>query len=256
MAFSGQRVRSGLQKKGFAARNRSHRVLRHVAQDGTHTTILTQVSHGPQGRDISDGILGMMARQCKLSGRQFRGLVNCPLSRKNTKIFFEEKAFSEVVLLSTPWWIGPIHLPPVDCIGCFRQRPRKGDVREILRWMMANFGRGAGARIRRYSHWGYRSARARSIHCRSQGTQRHGPRVVCPPRCCREGRRGWHLVVYRGLPVRSRRRSKCLACCVTRWTCLPPALGEHKGDRKANSDRNAHARQRMRTLPLPPFCEV
>ena len=64
--------------------------------DGTETTIVTQCSHGAPGQDVPDGTLGAMARQCRLSGAQFRRLVDCTLERKSyEKLLRESEEFRE-----------------------------------------------------------------------------------------------------------------------------------------------------------------
>jgi hypothetical protein len=71
---------TALERKGFAVSEGDHTYYIYHTMDGRKTLAKTKVSHS--GKDIADAILGMMARQCKLTTQQFRELVDCPLSRK------------------------------------------------------------------------------------------------------------------------------------------------------------------------------
>ncbi len=71
---------AALQKKGFQSRQ-SHHVFFHLVVDGRKTIISTKISHGE--REIADSLLGMMARQIRLSRKQFNDLIDCPLSHSD-----------------------------------------------------------------------------------------------------------------------------------------------------------------------------
>lgn len=73
-------VMAALERKGFAVSEGDHTYYIYHTADGRKTLAKTKVSHS--GKDIADPILGMMARQCKLTAPQFRNLVDCPLSRE------------------------------------------------------------------------------------------------------------------------------------------------------------------------------
>lgn len=73
-------VMAALERKGFVAPEGDHTYFIYHTADGRKTLAKTKVSHS--GKDIADPILGMMARQCKLTAPQFRNLVDCPLSRE------------------------------------------------------------------------------------------------------------------------------------------------------------------------------
>lgn len=73
-------VMAALERKGFVASEGDHTYFIYHTADGRKTLAKTKVSHS--GKDIADPILGMMARQCKLTAPQFRNLVDCPLSRE------------------------------------------------------------------------------------------------------------------------------------------------------------------------------
>ena len=80
MPIPNREIQSGLRRKGFVQKNKGHKTLRYIASDGTRTSIFTHYSHGSGGRDVKDRVIGMMARQCKISTKQFRQLVGCPLT--------------------------------------------------------------------------------------------------------------------------------------------------------------------------------
>ena len=72
-------VMAALERKGFQVSEGDHTYFIYHTADGRKTLAKTKVSHS--GKDIADAVLGMMARQCKLTAPQFRNLVDCPLSR-------------------------------------------------------------------------------------------------------------------------------------------------------------------------------
>lgn len=65
--------------KGFQAGGGDHNYFIYHSKAGKKTIVRTMTSHG--GRDIDDNLLALMARQCKLSNKDFGLLVECPLSR-------------------------------------------------------------------------------------------------------------------------------------------------------------------------------
>jgi hypothetical protein len=72
-------VAAGLRKKGFVERaNRHKRYVLWVKEK--KTAIFTEISHGE--KEIGDPLLGVMARQLKISRSQFLDLIDCPLSRE------------------------------------------------------------------------------------------------------------------------------------------------------------------------------
>jgi len=76
-------VLSGLKRKGFVEEREGHHVfLIYETKAGKRTEVRTRLSHQSSGSDIDDRLLGMMARQVKLSRRDFDALINCPLSRE------------------------------------------------------------------------------------------------------------------------------------------------------------------------------
>jgi hypothetical protein len=75
------KVEQSLQAKGFGVKEGDHRYFTYFRPDGRKTSIFTKTSHTPKMREIPDNLLAMMAKQCKLSKRQFLELVDCPLTR-------------------------------------------------------------------------------------------------------------------------------------------------------------------------------
>jgi predicted RNA binding protein YcfA (HicA-like mRNA interferase family) len=70
-------VAAGLESKGFRREN-SKDVHYRLFVHGKKTIIYTMISHGE--KEIHDGLLGTMARQVKLTRKQFNDLIECPLT--------------------------------------------------------------------------------------------------------------------------------------------------------------------------------
>lgn len=85
-------VMAALTRKGFAASEGDHTYYIYHTADGRKTLAKTKVSHS--GKDIGDTILGMMARQCRLTVPQFRDLVDCPLSREAYEAILKEQGLT------------------------------------------------------------------------------------------------------------------------------------------------------------------
>jgi hypothetical protein len=77
MPKSARDVMAALEAKGFRKKENDHTFF-HLWVEGRKTPVYTKVSHGE--REIRDRLLGIMARQLKLSGKQFRELIECPLT--------------------------------------------------------------------------------------------------------------------------------------------------------------------------------
>ena len=77
-----QELRSSLLSKGKTSENRkSHHIFFFVEIDGK-TYRATKYSHSAHGQ-ISDHILGAIARQMRLTTKQLRDFVDCVLTRDN-----------------------------------------------------------------------------------------------------------------------------------------------------------------------------
>src|SRR5947209_6055145 len=70
-------VAAALEHKGFRKKENDHTFF-HLWVAGKKTAIWTKISHGL--KEIGDKLLGMMARQVRLSAKQFRDLVECPFT--------------------------------------------------------------------------------------------------------------------------------------------------------------------------------
>ncbi len=72
-------VEHGLAAKGFDETQGDHHFFTYHTDAGLKTPVYTKTSHGM--REIGDPLLSLMAKQCKLSRREFFSLLDCPLSR-------------------------------------------------------------------------------------------------------------------------------------------------------------------------------
>lgn len=75
-------IESALMAKGFdKEQDRKHVFFIYMDEDGKQTDIRTHMSHQAGGTDVSDNLLGKMAKQVKLKSQDFRLLVDCPMSK-------------------------------------------------------------------------------------------------------------------------------------------------------------------------------
>jgi hypothetical protein len=81
MPRSKREVESGLCSKGFSRKEGDHHFFIYWTTGGRKSRVFTKTSHS--GKEISDDLLSMMARQCKVTRPNFFGLVDCPLSRQD-----------------------------------------------------------------------------------------------------------------------------------------------------------------------------
>ena len=72
-------VEKSLLNKGFQAGGGDHNYFFYYSKAGKKTIVRTKTSHG--SREIDDNLLAQMAKQCKLSNKDFGLLIECPLSR-------------------------------------------------------------------------------------------------------------------------------------------------------------------------------
>lgn len=77
-------VERSLTNKGFVAGGGDHNYFFYYSKSGKKTIIRTKTSHG--SREIDDNLLAQMAKQCKLSNKDFSLLVDCPLSREDYEL--------------------------------------------------------------------------------------------------------------------------------------------------------------------------
>jgi len=72
-------IEAALKKKGFVLNDGDHRYFRlHV--DGRATAIFTKTSHGNKYKTLGDALVAAMAKQLKLTKKQFGDLVDCRMS--------------------------------------------------------------------------------------------------------------------------------------------------------------------------------
>lgn len=82
MPLPKRKVVSALQKKGFGKDvDGSHVVLTYRTIEGALSRISTYVSHGSRPKDLDDFLIGQMAKQCRLTRRNFLRLARCPMDR-------------------------------------------------------------------------------------------------------------------------------------------------------------------------------
>jgi hypothetical protein len=74
-------VETALRRKGFQPTSGDHTYFYLHTQDGKRTPIFTKTSHGSKPKDLDDYLLGQMAKQCRLSRKDFLRLIDCPLDR-------------------------------------------------------------------------------------------------------------------------------------------------------------------------------
>ncbi len=72
-------VESGLLAKGFQQADSHHHYFIYHDLAGKKTPVKTKTSHA--GKDLDDNLLALMARQIRLTKKQFLDLVDCPLTR-------------------------------------------------------------------------------------------------------------------------------------------------------------------------------
>lgn len=77
--FKAKDVKSSLSKKGFIDEGGDHHYFVYYV-DGKRTQVFTKTSRNDQ--DINDNLISMMAKQTHLSIKDFKDLINCPLSKE------------------------------------------------------------------------------------------------------------------------------------------------------------------------------
>lgn len=85
-----RQVEAGLRTKGFRYLNSRHRKLYYYGLNGEQTPVATLLSHGGN-RDLNDHLLAQMARQCRLTRREFDRLIDCPLSQAQYEQLLSER---------------------------------------------------------------------------------------------------------------------------------------------------------------------
>jgi hypothetical protein len=73
------KIEASLKSKGFMESHSDHNRLIFHTQSGFKSAIMTKTSWSPKVKSLGDGLLGAMARQCRLSKADFIQLVDCPI---------------------------------------------------------------------------------------------------------------------------------------------------------------------------------
>ena len=74
-------VEASLLAKGFHRVDGDHSFFIYYDKNGKKSPVRTKTSHGTSSKQLNDDLVSKMAKQCRLSSKDFRELVNCPLSR-------------------------------------------------------------------------------------------------------------------------------------------------------------------------------
>lgn len=88
-------VERSLQKKGFISRGGDHRFYFFEYRNLT-TAVFTKVSRGTKYKTLNDTLIGEMARQLKLTKKQFLQLVDCPMDKKQYVEHLKQRNIIEV----------------------------------------------------------------------------------------------------------------------------------------------------------------
>ncbi len=77
-----RKIKKALLKKGFEKEESTHHTyFVFYTKDGIKTNVNTHVSRGRDTKDLSYHLLDQMAKQCILSNKDFRKLINCSLTQ-------------------------------------------------------------------------------------------------------------------------------------------------------------------------------
>jgi hypothetical protein len=86
-----RKVEESLLKKGFVGTEGDHHFFVYHTLEGKKSSIRTKTSHTPKMKEINDGLLAQMAKQCGLNKQEFINLIDCPLSREQYEKRLKEK---------------------------------------------------------------------------------------------------------------------------------------------------------------------
>lgn len=89
-------VERSLTMKGFRSREGDHSYFHYWTKAGKKTAVFTKTSHG--ARELDDGLIGCMAKQCRLSRTDFERLIDCPLDRDG----YETKLIAAGAVAASP----------------------------------------------------------------------------------------------------------------------------------------------------------
>ncbi len=84
------KIESSLVKKGFVEDNKDHKFYTFYCS-GKKTQIYTKVSHGKP--EVGEPLLGKMAKQVRLSKKDFADLIECPLSKERYMQMMKDQGY-------------------------------------------------------------------------------------------------------------------------------------------------------------------
>jgi hypothetical protein len=96
MPLERREVEASLERKGFVAVDGDHRYLVYHTIKGYKTSVWTKTSFGTGYKTIGDDLIGKMARQCGVTPKQFRELIDCPLTQKKYESILRESGRIQV----------------------------------------------------------------------------------------------------------------------------------------------------------------
>ena len=82
MPLDRRNVEASLLAKGFKKVEGDHSFFIFHDKNGKKSPVRTKTSHGTSSKQLDDSLVSMMAKQCRLTNKDFKDLVNCPLSRQ------------------------------------------------------------------------------------------------------------------------------------------------------------------------------
>ena len=83
MPLNRRKTRMNLVKKGFLEDRRGDHITLTYPADSRLSKIQTKMSHGSKRKDIHDGLVSSMARQCMISTSDFIKLAQCEISESD-----------------------------------------------------------------------------------------------------------------------------------------------------------------------------
>ena len=83
MSLDRRKVEASLQAKGFKKVEGDHSFFIFYDKTGKESPVWTKTSHGTSSKELGDMLVSKMAKQCRLATKEFKDLVNCPLSRED-----------------------------------------------------------------------------------------------------------------------------------------------------------------------------
>jgi len=84
-------IQSALQRKGFEVEERHHRFFVYRFISGSRSVIRTKMSQGAGRQDIGDKLIASMAKQLRLSRKDFFRLVDCSMQQEE----YEQKLIAQ-----------------------------------------------------------------------------------------------------------------------------------------------------------------